>query len=712
MSNNAVLDKPTKMTKWKNEPTFATLKGDYDAAKPHHDAQKNKINNWNDQLNVTGSAKPAIIKNRSKVQPKLIRRQAEWRYSALSEPFLSSEKLFQITPRTFEDTEAAAQNELVLNWQFDTKLNKVKLIDDYVRSNVDDGTVIARIGWKRKTKKVKKQTPVFAHYEIETEEQLKPLQDAIELKEQDPRGYEERVPLEVRTCVDYYEETEQLTYAVQTGTEEEIVEVVVENKPTVEIKNPANVLFDPSCNGDIDKAMFAIETFETCKADLAKDPKYKNLDSINWEDTTPLYDQNHETKTPQDFVLRDKLRKKVVAYEYWGFFDVEGNDELVPFVATWIGNTLIRMEENPYPDKKIPFVLVPYLPVKRDLYGEPDAELLEDNQKILGALTRGALDSLGRSANSQIGMAKGFLDPVQERRYENGQDYKFNPGMPPLAGVHEHTYPELPASVMNLMAMVNQDSEAMSGVKSFSGGLSGQAYGDVATAIRGVLDASAKREMSILRRLAKGMSQIGEKIAAMNQAFMSEEEIIRITNEEFISVKREELEGNFDLMVDISTAEVDEAKAQDLAFMLQTIGPNAGQKLLMKILSEIARLKRMPKLANELKNWKPQPDPLAEELKKAEVEKAKAEVEEIMSRIRLNDAKAKEALANKDNKDLEFIEQESGTKHARDMEKQAGQARGNQDLEITKALTKPLKEGEKRGDLEAAIGYNQVSDKI
>ncbi|MFR7882255.1 MAG: hypothetical protein ACLU5J_12890 [Christensenellales bacterium] len=37
---------------------------------------------------------------------------------------------------------------------------------------------------------------------------------------------------------------------------------------------------------------------------------------------------------------------------------------LVPFVATWVGDTLIRMELNPFPDEKLPFVLVQYLPVK------------------------------------------------------------------------------------------------------------------------------------------------------------------------------------------------------------------------------------------------------------------------------------------------------------------------------------------------------------
>src|SRR5690606_5578023 len=86
-------------------------------------------------------------KGRSKVQPKLIRKHAEWRYATLAEPFLSSPDLFKVDPMTAEDLPSARQNELILNNQFNTKINKVKLINDYVRTAVNEGTILARIGW-------------------------------------------------------------------------------------------------------------------------------------------------------------------------------------------------------------------------------------------------------------------------------------------------------------------------------------------------------------------------------------------------------------------------------------------------------------------------------------------------------------------------------------------------------------------------------------
>lgn len=715
MDNSQIPRDPSveKMTDWKNEPSLLTLKTDLEASRTSHDDQISRIQHWRDLMDIKGKARPPKVEGRSTIQPKLIRRQAEWRYSALSEPFLGSDKLFEVTPVTFEDEKSAHQNELVLNWQFRTKMNMVNLIDDYVRATVDEGTSIVRLGWKRVTKTVQEEVPVWDYYAVQDEENAQILQQALQLKTEDHRTYDEQVGPDVKAAVDYYEETMMPVRAVQSGTQMVDKEIVVDNKPTVEVVNPDNVYIDPSCNGDIDKALFVIVSFETNQAELKKNPeRYRNIDQINWEDAAPITQPDHATATPNDYNFQDAMRKKVVAYEYWGFYDIDGTGELKPIVATWIGNVMIRMEHNPFPDEKVPFVLVPYLPKKRELYGEPDAEVLEDNQKILGATTRGMVDLLGRSANGQQGFAKGMLDPVNRRRYDKGQDYEFNLNMPTNQGVIEHKFPEIPQSAMLMLNLQNQEAEALSGVKSFSGGISGTAFGDVARGIQSALDAAAKREMAILRRLAKGMSEIGTKIIAMNAEFLSEEEVVRVTNSEFVRIRREDLKGNFDLKVDISTAEVDNSKAQDLGFMLQTMGPNMDPTISMKVLGEIARLKRMPVLAHELNTWQPQPDPLEEKRKELEIQKLQFELEELQAKAALNRAKAQAELSNIDQKRLDYVEQETGTAHARNMEEHQAQAKGNQDLEVTKALLHPKKEGEGDPNVAAAVGYNQLSDNM
>src|SRR5690606_11739179 len=126
------------------------------------------------------------------------------------------------------------------------------------------------------------------------------------------------------------------------------------------------------------------------------------------------------------------------------FRDIDGSGLVTPIVAAWVGNTIIRMENNPYPDKELPFVKVAYLPKRKQIYGEPDGALLEDNQKVIGAVTRGMIDIMARTAAGQTGIRKDMLDAVNRKKYKTGEDYEFNGGVDPRQGVHTHVYPEIP----------------------------------------------------------------------------------------------------------------------------------------------------------------------------------------------------------------------------------------------------------------------------
>lgn len=697
----------TKLTNWTFEPTLADMQSELSKASSIHQNYVAKLRRWEDALK--GTRPKSSQSNRSNVQPKLIKKQAEWRYPQLSEPLLSSKNLFTVNPVSFEDTDAAKQNELLLNYQFRNKINRVKFVDELVHSLVDEGTAIVRIGWKRRTTLVTELTPVYDFYAVNTQEQLTQLQQAIELFNSNPSEFE-ALPEELKQAVNYYNETGTVSVCRAIGHVEEQIEKVIENAPEVDVLNPRNVYIDPTCNGDISKAMFIITSREVNKAGLLKDKvRYSRLDTVNW-DSLPAAstDANHVSNSDASFTFTDSARKKVVVYEYWGFYDIDGKGALTPIFAAWVGNTLIHLGESPFNSLTLPFEVITYSHVKREVYGEPDAELLLDNQAITGAVTRGIIDLLGRSANSQRGMAKGLLDPVNKRRYESGLDYEFNPMMTPTAGIIEHKYPEIPSSALTVLQLQEADSEALTGIKSFGGGIQGNTYGNVATGIRGTLDAVGERKMAILRRLVHGVIEIGKRIVAMNAEFLEDEEVIRVTNDRFIKISRESLAGQFDLDIDIATTEVDNAKVQDLAFLLQTIGNKMDSSITLLILGEIARLKKMPELANKLLNFKPEPDPMTEQLQQLELQKAQLELERIQSEIELNRANAGMKTAMGNNTNLITQEKATGVTHERDLEKQSAQAKANQNLAITKALTKSRKPDENL-NIEEAIGFNELT---
>jgi len=704
-------------TGWANPPTLAELKQNYEDAAIEHSSQKTKIDTWLNNLHITGKAAIPEVKHRSNVQPKLIRKQAEWRYPALTEPFLSTSDLFNVSPVTFEDKARALQNELVLNNQFNTKINKVKFIDDYVHTAVNEGTVIVRVGWLTEEAVVEEEVPEYTFQLDPSGQAAQPYAALIELKNTNPSQYQDYVNPGIEQAIEIMMSTGQVVIPIQTGSRIEKRTIEIKNQPTLSVCDYKNIIIDPSCNGDAEAARFVIFNFETSKSELRKAGIYHNIDAIRVNEASPLNVPDHEVgKDAGSFNFKDDARIRFVASEYWGFWDINGTGIVEPFVATWVNNTLIRLEASPFPDKEVPFVFVPLMPVKRSVYGEPDGELLVDNQKIIGAVTRGIIDLMGKSAAGQTGIRKDFLDITNSRRFKSGADYEFNGNVDPRVGVFQHTYPEIPQSAYNMLTMQNTDAESFSGVKAFSAGINSQALGDVATGIRGALDAASKRELAILRRLAAGIIKIGRKILSLNSQFLSEEEVVRVTNEEFVTVKRDDLAGNFDLRLTISTAEEDNQKAQELAFMLQTVGPKVDPKITFELMAEIARLRKMPDVAKKLEEYEPQPDPLA--IRKAELEIAlleaqverekamaaslisKAELGSVevigeqadalltMSKAATEKAKARNLTSDADNKDLDYIEQESGVKQERDLEKMRAQAEAQAKTKVLEAMLK------------------------
>lgn len=664
------MESAKKLVDWNNPPSVRDLKQDLSEAKSNHDLHVNKVNESLTALR--GELKIKVKEGRSKVQPKLVRKQNEWRYSALEEPFLSTDDMFIVNPVTYKDVDAAKQNMLILNKQFRVDIPKVKFINKYIRTAVNTGTVIVKLNWEYEKGIVTEEVPVYTQTPEELYSALQQMVSTGQMTE------EEAIPIM------------ESGQPIQIGVEPREVEADIINRPVLQVKDSRNVIIDPSCEGDIDNAQFIIDIFLTDLSTLKKDSRYSNLDLIteNQFNGASLDDYQYydtEYKIDPNFKFQDKPRKKLVAYEYWGYWDINGDGIVKPIVATWIGDVMIRLEENPYPDKKLPFVVVQYLPPDHDtVYGDSDASLLKENQDIIGAISRSIIDLIGRSANAQQGVRKDLLDPINRDRFNKGMDFEYNPVTNIENALYMTHIPEVPKSALELIQFQNAEAEALTGVKAFTGGISGDALGSSVGGIRSALDATAKRELGILRRLSDGLKEIGKKIMAMNSVWLSDEEIIRITDEEFVAIKRSDLAGNFDLSLTVSTAEMDNQKASELAFMLQTTGNNLPFDITKIILTKIADLRKLPDLSKMIADYQPQPDPLEQEkaqleieLLKAQIANEKAKANENAVDVQLKAAKTQSELAKagklsseRDKMDLDYVEQATGLTQERELEKQ------------------------------------------
>jgi hypothetical protein len=678
------------LTTWANEPTLSQLKQDYDDAKTESNSHITDVDNWLDNLNIEGTAKMKVDKKRSSIQPKLIRKNAEWRYSSLSEPFLSTPDVFNVYPKGSQDKQSAYENELILNHQFNTQIDKVDFIDECVRTVVDEGSAIIRVGWDYEEEVIETEFPIYDFVNSKDPEYIAELQKLMQLAQEKPDVFAAQ-PEHIQQAVQFSMQNKAPIQAVQVNAELVTETKVIKNQPTVDVCDYRAIILDPTCQGKIKNAKFAVYEFSTCRADLEKDDKYSNLESMDSEGGSVLGDPDFLSDDNTSFNFQDKARKKIMAYEYWGYWDIENTGKVKPFVATWVGKTLIRMEESPFPFNRIPFTNIKMLPKRKSLYGEPDGALIEDNQKIVGAVTRGMIDILASNAAGQRGYRKDALDAINKRRFKDGSDYEYNGNVDPRAGFHTHTFPEIPQSAQFVIQSQNVEAESLTGVKAFSQGISGQALGESVGNGRGALDAASKRELGILRRIAAGVIDIGSMIVAMNAEFLADDEIVRVTDEEFVSISRENLAGNYDLRLTISTAEEDNAKAQELAFMLQTTAQGSDPEEVRMIRAEIARLRKMPALAKRIEDFKPAPDPMQElnmQFKQAEIAEVQARTQEYLAQAQLHAAKAQETGSKKDLNNLDYVEQESGVKQERDLEKSSEQAKANAKLKLIEANLK------------------------
>lgn len=632
-----------------NTQLLEALKADLREAKTMHDDWETKRKDW---LNETyGNKYGNEVEGKSQIVSKDIKKQLEWMLPGLTEPFLSTSDIIKCNPITAEDSLAAKQNQLLLNYQFCRKFARYNFIMKAARVLATEGSVVVQTSWDYK------------------DEQLRTTTKTVQVDE--------------NTGEEYIAEVE------------DIVTKVLKNEPTAKVRRNEDIYIDPTCKDDMNECQFVIDKFESSYAALKADGRYKNLDDIaNKEyaikDYTANSDPDHRRQDDTNFQFKDKLRKKLIVHEYWGYYDVTGNGELDAIVCAWVGDTVIRLDSNPYPGKELPFIIVPFTPVPFQMYGEALAENIGDNQKIKTSIIRGVLDNMIKSNNGQVGILKGALDVVNQRKFRKGENFEFNTGA--REAIWQGGYNELPASVFNMLGLMSNEIESHTGIKSFNSGISGVSLGNSATAARGALDATDSRKLDLVRNFSENLIKpLMRKWISYNAEFLDEEEVVRITNDQFVPIKRDDLAGRIDVELNISTSEDNAAKAQELSFLLQTLGPSQDPELMKEIMAQILDLMRMPTQAKKIREHQPQPDPMEQEQQQLTLEKLKLDLEETKASIadklaragendvdrllkiqkaKVEEAKARNLNSKSDKDDLDFIVQDEGIKHQQDLDKE------------------------------------------
>lgn len=655
------------------------LKEDLEASKELRRELDSKIEVWKREYNAEPYGNE--IKGRSSIVSRDIKKQSEWQHCTLIEPFVSSPDIIKTSPVTFEDVHRAKIVELVLNTQFCRQFSRYNFLTKALKVLDQEGTLVVRTGWEYEEKEVEVEETISI-----PNPQIEQLQQVLIANQANPEAIGQ-IQMQIQ----------QLPPIVQVPRLVNKVIPVI-NQPTAMVCRNEDIFIDPTCQDDMDKCQFVVYRYESDITTLKQSGLYKNLDKVIEEAMAEDKDLDYKSPDKTEFRFKDKARKKLLVYEYWGKYDVNNDGIAEDIVCTWIENTIIRLEDNPYPDKKVPFIVVPFSSVPFSLYGESNAEYLSDIQKIKTAIFRGFIDNMALSNNGQKGIRKGSLDIHNKKRFLQGENFEFN-GTP--NDFYDGSFNELPSSVFNILQLMNNEAESITGVAGFSQGLVSTSLGDSATGIRGVIDSASTRRLNIVRNISENLVKpLLRKWLAYDAEFLDEGTQFRITNEEFLRLKKEDLGAKIDIDITISTSDDNQAKAHELAFLLQTLAPSEDPNIRRSIMAKIASLHKMPDLAKGIEEYKPEPDPFQEQLQQLQLQMLQAQVANETAKAGENEvdkslkgakvqtelAKAKNLNSTADKLDLDFLQQYNRTKEKR--EDRAEQRK--YDYDITKEQLKLL----------------------
>ena len=583
------------------------------------------------------------VDHKSKYVSDLTENLLDWQIPSIVDPFTSSKDLINAKAFTHEDDAIAEQEEAVLSYQVIQRMDHFSFMTDLVTYIAEKGTAFVKTGWNFKEEEQEIEQPVMAIDPMTGQ----PVQVGVELVKQ---------------------------------------MVTTLNEPFRTVIDPIDIRMDPTCSGKVANASFVIHDWETDLSSLRKDGRYKNLDKlVNQLERDETYEQRDSTD--DTFRFEDDIRKKFIVHEYWGNYDLNDDGIAEPIVIAWVGDVIIREEDNPLPGQEIPFEKAVYKKVPGSIWGKALAAKTGKRQHIDSVLHRGIFDDMKLANNGQTGTKKGFTDEANLKKMKQGKDFEYNTTM---AEVYQDQYRGLNGSVFTVLDRNTQSAESSVGVSLMNHGAGGNALGSSAAAVNAITTSSAKREMHITQGIAEDcLIPMLKKFSTYNAEFLSPEEVMAITDKPYVESKNGK---QFDIKLTLESAETRAAKAQSTGFVLQTMGPNMPQASQQKLLARYMKLIGEPDIAFAIEN--PEPDPaqeqaqaFAEQMQMLEMEKLKAQIaneqakgEENRVDIELKRAKTREIMSNSDLKDLDYLEKEQGIPHQREMEKQGQQV----DKELTK----------------------------
>jgi len=576
-----------------------TIRTDLDNSRRYKQEINTDILKW---INIyEGKRDESIPSGKAKVVWKLVKKHGEILVANLVKPFISGSSIIKLEPRTADDVYKSAIDNKLIDFFFNRKFDKSKFIKQLVQVMVKEGTAFIRTSWDSKAKCPHSQ--VLYNEDIFTD---------VDAEAIDGSKY-----------------------------------IITRERTTVE-KLESNPNYD--------------------KQSINKFKQYINSKE---KDTQAIGEDMHDRDIGQ---YERKENNEIFLYEYW--YKDKDKVYITSFVENDTSSLVLNKEEYEY--GWYPIIDVPFYNKEYSIWGKALADIIEDEQLFMTSIVRGVIDNMSQSNNGQKFVRKGALDSVNFQNLISGDPViEINTSEHINTAIMDGHFNELPSSIYQLLQTIENQAEGLTGVSRFMQGFMDSPNAS-ATSTQAVMSQSQIRLLDIENNIIRALTTMFRQWIEMIVNYIDEEEMLKITGTTWAEEKAKMVQRykeqyqldqmppeaqqkammlilqqvektydnstvNYDFKLKVGTDASNQIKINQINMLMQQASPlvQAGAvppDIIQELISKLFELFDYPDLADKIAKYKPQPDPMQQQM-------AQLQMAELKGKGDKEEALAKNAMA-------------------------------------------------------------------
>ena len=340
--------------------------------------------------------------------------------------------------------------------------------------------------------------------------------------------------------------------------------------PAIEAVSCWNFYADPNATNMSD-AEYVIQRHSFNREQFAesiKKPLFKEDAILECLENGPNYQtRGYESSLYDRENVQTLYKNRYEVLEYWGLIsrdlaeqlDIEiESDSTVISVNAWIcGNKVIRIVENPFTPKRLPYMVCPYELNPYQFFGVGIPENMQDSQQVMNGHARMAIDNLALSGNLIFDVDETLLSPGQDMKVYPGKIFRRQSGQPGSA-IHGVKFPNTSNENLMMFDRFRQLADEATGIPSYSHGTTGvQSTTRTAAGMSMLMGAAALSIKTVIKNIDDYLLKpLGQSLFHWNMQF---------------NIDRPDVKGDLDIKAQgTSSLMQKEVRSQRLMTFMQT----------------------------------------------------------------------------------------------------------------------------------------------